>query len=170
MFAPLGGGGRGGAQSPGPSSVPPLLAAAPPLAPLSPFSLPHLAGRGSPNKGEHMCVVIPILAHVFTIHGGIRRPRRVPGYGGGGVGVGVVGQGIQRQRAGRTMTRGSCQSRQTKANETTRVVGFLACVGQGKQRQKAGRTMTRGSCQSRWTKANETTRVVGFLACVDLFR
>ena len=52
-----------------PSSVPPFLAAAPPLAPLSPFSLPHIAGRGSPNKGEHMCVVIPILAHVLPSMG-----------------------------------------------------------------------------------------------------
>ena len=96
LCSPLLGGGLGGGQSPGPSSVPSLLAAAPPLAPLSPFSLPHLAGRGSPNKGEHMCVVIPILAHVFTIHGGPRRPRRVPGYGGGGVVVGVEVRGTQR--------------------------------------------------------------------------
>ena len=82
----LRGGDRGGGPvTPGPPLSPPFLAAAPPLAPLSPFSLPHIAGRGSPNKGEHMCVVIPILAHVFTIHGVPRRPRRVPGVGGGGV-------------------------------------------------------------------------------------
>ena len=38
-----------------------------------------------------MCVVIPILAHVFTIHGVPRRPRRVPAMVVGGFGVGVEG-------------------------------------------------------------------------------
>ena len=88
-----------GAPVPGPSSVSPRRAAAPPLAPFSPFSLPHVAGRGSPNKGEHMCVVIPILAHVFTIHGVPRRPRRVPAMVVGGFGVG--GEGHDKELAAR---------------------------------------------------------------------
>ena len=57
--------------------------------------------------GVCVCVVIPILAHVFTIHGVPRRPRRVPGYGGGGVGLGVEGHGELQIRTGSTMTRGS---------------------------------------------------------------